>query len=246
MTESISTPVAVYAALVMFAAYFVRGLTGFGSSLVAVPLLAFVWPVSFVVPVVVLLDYVAALVQGVGGFRHIRWRELAPLLPFILLGVLVALHLLTTLQPGLLTAALGVFVITYGVYALLPLPRRPGSRWWAVPLGALAGLVGTVFAAGGPFTVIYLNLRQLDKDAFRGTVATIFALDGSMRLVGFTATGLLARENLWVAVAALPCLAAGLVLGGRVHTGLSQRVFVRTISVVLLGSGVGLLAKSFL
>lgn len=48
----------------IFLAYLVRGLAGFGSGLFAVPLLALQFPIKLVVPVVVLLDYLGSIGQG--------------------------------------------------------------------------------------------------------------------------------------------------------------------------------------
>ena len=196
MLESLSIAQWGAVAAILFAAYFVRGLAGFGSALIAVPLLVLFLPLAVVVPVIVLLDYVGSLGHGVGNRRHIQWGELWPLLPFTLVGIVVALYLMREVEPGLLTSALGVFVIGYAVYSLLPLPELRGSRWWSIPGGFLAGLVGSLFATGGPFTVIYLTLRGLEKSAFRGTIATVFVIDGGMRLVGFTAGGLYGRDAL--------------------------------------------------
>lgn len=238
-----SLPHPAYLVLVIFAAYFIRGLTGFGSALVAVPLLVLVLPLKLVVPVVVLLDYLAAMSHGIRHFRHIQWRDLLPVLPFTLAGIVIALFLLEQVEAGLLTDALGLFIIGYAIYSLLPLPPLHGSRLWAAPLGSLTGLVGTVFGTGGPFIVIYLTLRDLSKQAFRGTLATLFAIDGGMRLVGFTASGFYQRDNLLLVLAALPIMALGLYAGGHIHTSLSRQSFVRLVAVVLIASGASLLLK---
>jgi uncharacterized protein len=232
-----------YMALVIFIAYFVRGISGFGSALVAVPLLAQVMPVTVVVPTIVLLDYTASMSHGIHHFKHIQWRDLIPMLPFTLTGILIALFLLKQLHPGLLTDALGIFIILYAIYSLLPLPPLHGSRVWAAPLGLLTGLVGTVFGTGGPFTVIYLRLRDLGKTAFRGTVATFFAIDGGLRLAGFTASGFYSEENLLLALMGLPIVVIALYLGGHVHTNLSQTSLVRIVAFILIGSGSALLMK---
>ncbi|GAB6041537.1 sulfite exporter TauE/SafE family protein [Endothiovibrio diazotrophicus] len=243
MLESLTISQWGAVAAILFAAYFVRGIAGFGSALVAVPLLALLLPLIVVVPVVVLLDYLGSVGHGFGNRHHIQWRELWPLLPFTLVGIVVALYLLHRVEPGLLTSALGGFVIAYALYSLLPLPELRGSRVWSIPAGFLAGLVGTLFATGGPFTVIYLTIRGLEKAAFRGTIATVFLLDGGMRLVGFAVSGLYARDALLLSLAGLPAVAAGLYVGGHVHTTLSRGAFVRIVAVVLLGSGVALLVK---
>ncbi len=243
MLESLTSVQLAACAAILFAAYFVRGIAGFGSALVAVPLLALMLPVPFVVPVIVLLDYLASLSHGARNFHHIQWRELWPLIPFTLAGIVTALYALNHLEPGLLTTALGAFVIAYAIWSLLPLPPLRGSRWWAAPLGTLAGLIGTLFGTGGPFTVIYLGLRELGKSAFRGTIATIFVLDGGMRILGFGASGLYGSESVLLVLMGLPFLAAGLWLGGHVHVTLSRETFVRFIALVLLGSGGALIAR---
>ncbi|MCU7843066.1 MAG: sulfite exporter TauE/SafE family protein [Candidatus Thiodiazotropha sp. (ex Monitilora ramsayi)] len=231
-------------AIVLFVAYFVRGITGFGSALVAVPLLTLTMPITVVVPIVVLLDYLASMSHGIKHFHHIEWRDLLPMLPFSVLGIVLALYLMNSLQPGLLTDALAVFILIYAVYSLLPLSTPQGSRFWAVPLGTLSGLISTLFGTGGPFTVIYLGLRKLEKNAFRGTVATFFAIDGGLRLIGFTASGFYNREGLLIALMALPIVALGLYTGGHIHTSLTRTGFVRIVAALLIVSSIALLSKS--
>ena len=79
---------AIYSAAVVFVAYLVRGIAGFGSGLIAVPLLTLVSPVTAVVPVVVSLDYIASVNHSVRNLDDIAWREQVVLLPFMLIGIL--------------------------------------------------------------------------------------------------------------------------------------------------------------
>lgn len=233
----------LYAALVLFVAYLVRGVAGFGSGLVAIPLLALRYPLPLVVPLVVLLDYLGSASQGVKNRELIRWGDLLPLIPFTVLGVLSALFLLNSLDPVLLARSLGTFVIAFAIYQLLPVPPLRGSRISSIPYGYLGGLVGTVFGTGGPFYVMYLNLRGMDKGAFRASFASYFIVDGTMRLVGYTAFGFFHREALWLAALAIPVAALGLFAGGRLHLGISQDGFKRVISVLLLASGTALILR---
>lgn len=145
----IDTGVAAFSAAVLFVAYIVRGIAGFGSGLISVPLLALFFPLQLVVPIIVLLDYVGSASQGLRNRKLIAWREQLPLIPFTLIGVAIGLSLLEKLNSATLAQALGVFIMVYAVYQLLPLPVLRGSRLFAVPGGALGGLIGTVFGAGG-------------------------------------------------------------------------------------------------
>ena len=233
----------VYAALVLFVAYLVRGIAGFGSGLIAVPMLSLIAPVPLVVPLVVSLDYIGSASQGVKNRDYVAWKEQLLLVPFMLVGISAGLLMLHSIPTTVLSKVLGGFVITYAIYQLLPLPVLGSSRLCAVLCGCLGGFVGTLFGTGGPFYVMYLKLRDLDKNVFRATFATNFLIDGAIRLVSYAVIGLFRWQLLAYLLAALPMVVVGLYLGGRLQLGWSQHVFVRFISLLLLGSGVALLLK---
>lgn len=234
---------AAIAALILFVAYFVRGIAGFGSGLIAVPLLALWFPIQMVVPIVVLLDYVGSAGQAFRNRHLVAWREQLPLIPFTLIGVAVGLSLLQMLASATLAQALGVFIMLYALYQLLPLPELRGSRLFAVPAGLLGGLIGTLFGTGGAFYIIYFGLRGLDKSALRATFAINFLIDGGIRLAGYTAFGFFDRTALLYIGMALPIVLVALFAGGRVHSNLAPATFNRLISALLLASGLALLIK---
>jgi len=232
------------AGLIIITAYTFRGVAGFGSGLIAIPLLVLLMPISVVVPMMVLLDYTASVSHSIKHREATQWHIIWPLLPFTLLGVVLALFLFKTVDTHLLVKSLGVFILLFALYNLFsPKPKRQGSRLWAVPAGTLGGLVGTLFGTGGPLYVIYLQLRQLDKTAFRATVATIFMIDGGIRVGGFFLSGFFSRETLLLAVIALPFMALAMYAGEHIHTNISQKTFHRAIGILLLGSGTALLLK---
>jgi uncharacterized membrane protein YfcA len=235
---------AAFAALVLFCAYTVRGIAGFGSGLIAIPLLALSFPLTLVVPLVVLLDYLGSASQGWKNRAHVTWPDLLPLLPFTVIGVLMALYLLDSLNPVVLRRALGIFVLIYGAYQLSPLPSIRTTRLSALPYGLFGGLVGTLFGTGGPFYIMYLSMRGLEKTALRASFAVWFIIDGSMRLAGYLAFGFLDADTLLKTAIAIPVAGLGLYLGGRIHTNISQDLFRRIISVLLLLSGCALLLKN--
>jgi len=211
--------------------------------LIAVPLLALRLPFAFVVPVLSLLDYTASISQGVFNRRLIRWFDLLPLLPFTLLGVIAGNYLFSVLAQPALAVVLGLFIMLYAIYALLPLAPLSGSRLWAMPAGFLGGLVGFLFGTGGPFYVIYFTLRRLDKGSFRANAATIFVIDGGLRLFSYAASGYYSRTVLVAVACALPLTVFGLVVGGRLHTRIGRKGFIRLVSLILLISGIMLLAR---
>ena len=207
------------------------------------PLLTLVAPITTVVPLVVCLDYVGSASQGLKNRREIAWRELFWVWPFMAIGIGVGLYLLKNVSTDYLAKALGVFVIAYAIYQYITLPTFKASRIAATYCGFFGGMVGALFNAGGPFYIIYLTLRQLERTAFRATYATNYLIDGGIRLAAYLAAGLVNGDMLNYLGGALPIAVIGLWLGGRVHGKLPQAVFVRFISALLVASGALLLSR---
>src|SRR5437588_10600968 len=70
---------------ILMSAYFIRGITGFGSALIAVPLLALSQPLRLPDPLVLALDFTASLILGGTNAKQADWAEVKLLLPFVIL-----------------------------------------------------------------------------------------------------------------------------------------------------------------
>ena len=234
------------AAAILLAAYFIRGITGFGSGLISVPLLALFLPLKFVVPLILLLDFTASIVIGGLNFKRVKWDEIGVLIPFGVVGVVLGTSLLVNLPPEPMLIALAGFVFVFALRSLFNIHgEKPISRGWAVPAALTGGTVGALFGTGGPPYVIYLSHRIRDKSDLRATFSALFFTEGMTRIVSFLVAGLLMTAQVWIAYfAALPVMLGALYLGGRVHLGLSQPQMTRLVGVLLLVSSVSLLFKA--
>jgi uncharacterized membrane protein YfcA len=234
------------AAIILLTAYVIRGITGFGSGLISVPLLALFLPLQFVVPLILLLDFTASLVIGGLHFKRVEWNEIGVLIPFGIVGVILGTTLLVKLPAEPMLLALAAFVFAFAVRSLLNIHGdRPASRLWAVPASLTGGTVGALFGTGGPPYVIYLTHRIRDKSDLRATFSALFFFEGVTRIASFLVAGLLLTAKVWLAyLIALPLVLGALYLGGRVHVGLSQVQMTRLVGGLLLVSSLSLLYKA--
>lgn len=234
------------AAAILLAAYLIRGITGFGSGLISVPLLALFLPLKFVVPLILLLDFTASIVIGGFNFKRVKWDEIGVLIPFGVVGVVLGTSLLVSLPPEPMLITLAGFVFVFAVRSILNIRSdKPISRGWAVPASLTGGTVGALFGTGGPPYVIYLTHRIHDKSDLRATFSALFFTEGVTRIVSFLVAGLLMTSQVWIAYfAALPVILGALYLGGRVHVGLTPLQMTRLVGVLLLVSSVSLLFKA--
>lgn len=243
---TVQPEVLLVAGAIILAAYVIRGITGFGSGLIAVPMLAHFLPLTLVVPMILVTDFSASLGLNTHTRKHARWDEIRPLIPFGLLGVLTGVTLLINLPRTPLLLGLGLFVLLFGLRSVLNLHgTRIVSRYWAIPAGLTGGMVGALFGTGGPPYVIYLNHRLRDQGELRATLTGLFLLDGGLRIITFIVAGLLLqRELLYAILAALPLVGLGLFLGHRIHLGLARTRMQALLGALLIASGTSLLWRA--
>jgi len=231
---------------VVLAAYTVFGLTGFGSTVLSLPVLALVLPLKFAVPMLMLLDLCAFFVLGASFRRRVDYREIGWLLPFMLCGMALGLTLLIRVPEHYLLGALGVFLLSYAVFGLT---RRGApaalSRAWCVPIGFFGGAFSVLFGTGGVLFALYNAGRARSKEVLRANNAAMIMLSSLVRVVIFTAAGLLGQEGLLAfAALLLPALLGGLWLGNRLHAAVPAAAVVKAVYALLVIAGLTLLARS--
>ena len=161
----------VLAALVTAASYCVFGLTGFGSTVLALPLLAHFLPLKFAVPLMLLLDLTASLALSSRVRGSLRKDEFARFVPFLLLGMGLGVTLLVRLPERPLLATLGAFLLAYALYCLAGRKTLALSRGWALPAGVVSGSFSALFGTGGVLMVLYFAGRLGSTSELRATTA---------------------------------------------------------------------------
>lgn len=245
MIETITYTHYSLALFIIIVAYTFRGVTGFGSGLISIPLLALFLPLTFVVPFISILDISASILHVIHTRKHIAWKVILRAIPFAVFGVTFGLFILKTINTLILVKALGVFIILFAIYSLIsPALKKNNSFVWPVFAGFFGSLIGTLFGTGGPFYVFYFHLQQLDKTIFRATCAAVFLIDGLIRATGFTLSGFYTSTVLLNIAYALPIMFFAMYIGEHLHTNISQRSFQRAIGIFLIMSGFALIFKS--
>jgi len=245
---NLSPWVFVVAPLVIMAAYVVFGLSGFGSTVISVPILANFLPVSYLVPLMVLLDMVSAMSLGRAYRKEVATAELKRLIPIMFVGFVIGVTVLAGMPDRYLRVSLGIFAAGVGVHGILnPTLHHRISPWWCVPAGVVGGAVATIFGAGGPIYATYLNGRLGDKGAIRATMGMLISISAFSRAILYAISGLLLHASILSGALLLaPFAWIGLRVGSRIHVGLSHEQMRRVIGAVLVATGLTLLARALL
>ncbi|EIK97714.1 hypothetical protein PMM47T1_04359 [Pseudomonas sp. M47T1] len=230
--------------LCVAAAYVVFGIAGFGTALVAGPALICFMPLARIIPLLVVLDFIAAFGNLLPSRKAVSGPELKRLLPCMAVGCTLGVMFLLNVHSQLLLLLMGLFISAYALYSLL-VKIRPGSlrALWALPMGVTGGLFGALFGSGGFLYAIYLNAR-LDKEPARATQSALISCSTVVRLSLFIIAGVYADGHLLLLAATLlPAMAVGLLAGRRLTLNMSREQFVRLVNWLVLASGVALIGR---
>lgn len=237
------------AAAAVVVGQFVQGILGFGSALVAVPVLVWVFgPVEAIV-LQALLDAVGTLSLVVRPRGPTRWLLVGAVAAPMWVGQFVGTELLVGLPEGVVRAACGVVVAALGLGILVrgearedatsnPVSPRELFAGGAVA-GFLGGLMAGVVGPSGPPIVVWAR-RCLPRDAFRAQLIGVFFV-GSIGLVAVCAArGLVTTPRLGTAALLVGPGLGGAWAGARVSPLLPVAAFARFVGAVLTLSGLAL------
>lgn len=237
--------------LVVFATHALEAVTGFGCTVLALPFVTALLGLRTGVQVLTILAWVLALCISVTQRRRIDFRQFGIILGFTLAGMPLGMYLFRAAGAGALKRVLAAFIVASSAVQLAkPLAARRGRSeptpacapgWSYFLLLAAGGVVHGMFSSGGPFVVLYASRALPDKGAFRATLTLLWTALNTILIAGYLAEGSLTPEVGAATAAMLPFLAAGMVLGERLHRRASPEVFSRVVFSALLATGIILL-----
>ena len=211
------------------------------------PLLVQLFPLTTVVPMMVLMDICASLYLGRKSSNEADKKELLWLFPFTVVGMVIGITLLINAPSEPLLIILGIFAGANGIRVLTKKKvelRTPISKWWAMPFGFFGGIFTALFATGGAIYASYLEMRMRDPRMLRATMAFAILILTAMRFVFMLVAELLLHLDVMVlAIYMLLPMIFGLWAGSKVHSKLSSSKILSIYGSILLFSGSMLLLK---
>ncbi len=187
------------------------------------------------------------LLHGILIWPIRRSIEIARLWPFIAggaFGIPLGVLLLSHTRADIVRAAIGVFLVAYGLYALTA-PQLPyfgrGGRAADALVGFAGGILGGLGGYSGVLPTIWTQVRGWPKETARGVYQPfiVFAQVTTLVIIG---TLTIDRAGVLLFATTIPALALGSWLGLRVYGRLNDRRFRQVLSVLLLLSGLTLFA----
>lgn len=233
------------AALVFFFAALLQGISGFGSGLLAVPILALWFPISVLTPALSVINII------VGGWIYWKNREAAQPSQWkwlILSGVIASLisgSLLLAVNEQFIKLILGFVILAVALLLAsgkqLPTAEHaPGH----IAVGTGSGLLNGLMTLGGPPIVLFLANARVPKQQFRATLSLFFCCIAIANVANFSRQSIYAEPHLYLILTLLPCALIGASVGHRLQHHVSEKRFRQFTLILMTLSGLSVVIQS--
>ena len=214
-----------------------QAVSGFGFALIGTPLVAVLVGPKEAVVGLAMVGLVLVAQLSLRGRGHVDRPTVVVVTAAAIVGMPLGLLVLTRADDRALTVAIAIAVIAFSLL-LWRGARLPAGRGTDVAAGFTAGILSTSTGTSGPPVVIALSAKQLEPAVFRATISAVFLIQGTASLVFFALGDQITRDAVSVALAGLPGVIVGSIVGERGFRRLDAPTFRRVVLAMLFVSGV--------
>ncbi len=217
-------------------AYFIKGISGFGNTVIMSPLYVQVLPPTVVTPIDLMFSIPTNTFLFFKNKQHVKVKALLPVILFMAIGAIPGAFLLKYMNVTLFKLLLGGLIVGIAIDRVHHKYMKHGAlnknRWLMIGLGLFSGLTVGMFGIGLPIAA-YLTRTSASVKAFKGQITFIFLCENLFRAVLYISLGLLTKQ-IFVYVALLcPFVFVGLY-GGHKLSGRIKEVYSDVVIVLLL------------
>lgn len=214
LTATLTPRLIVMSTAAILAAAILRGFTGFGFSLAAVPLLSLFVSPTEAVPVAICLQLAGSVLDFRKASRVCDWPSLRWLMIGALVGSPVGILILSEIPAALArlvissVTLMAVFVLGRG----FTLPAMPPHSVTSAA-GFMAGLFNGVAGMPGPPAVAYYMSVPLSRVTGRASLLVFFLMTSITAAIASTALGLITVQTIGLSLLGLPMMWMGTRIG---------------------------------
>lgn len=226
--------------LIIFFAMLIRTLTGFGSALVAIPLLSILFGAKFAIPFIFLYECLIDIMILTRDGWKVK-SEVIQAWPFLvtgLIGIPLGTQVLIFSSEKLLKIVIGIALIIFSVLLLwnvnLNLKR---DRFGSATVGLLGGFLCGSIGMPGPPMALLLGSQGIEKDEFRRLIVIFLTVVDFLTFFYFLWMGLINADMLMQSLQLLPALAMGFLAGDYAFGKVDEATFKRLALGITLAAG---------
>lgn len=227
-----------------------KGATGVGAPIIAMPVIASIYDVRLAVVMMVFPNILTNIWQFISFKSHINWSGF--IIAFVsagVLGVLLGTWLLKELPVGVLSIIAALAIILYICARLLSKEWRINEsrgRLLSFPAGLASGILQGATGVSAPASLTYLSSMRLDRPVFIASASLLFIVFGFVQLPVLLFAEIMSFKGAVMSFFAVFAISAGMPLGAAIGKKILPPKFDIVILVVLFFMAIKLLFDVFI
>ncbi len=220
--------------IIFFFSATLQGMTGFGFSLLSVPLLSLVLHPELFVPILILYSIVINCSVIISAYKEIDIKSLIYLFPLTIIGVPIGTYLLKNLPKSNLQILIGFILIGFVVYQLLDkIKIKHESRIGYLAAGFFSGILGGSISMSGPPIIILFTNQKRRKHNFRVNLAFYFLILNIITVITYLINRMITSDVINRGVIYFIPMFAGVIVGNILSHKISEHRF-RKFTLLLI------------
>jgi len=228
----------VIVGIAVFLSALIQTITGFGFSLLAVPIMSMAIPTEMAVVIAGTLSTFTSGGQAWSEREHRDGPTIKRLLIGAVVGAPIGLVILMVATSQQLKLGLAAVIFVFLIVNLRGFKLEKPSTALDVGAGFLAGVLSTSLSTNGPPLVMALHARHFVPHVFRGTIAAVLVSIGALSLVLFGVSGRFTIDIGTALLVAGPSLVVGFFLGHRIRRHVDPARFRGLVTALLAATAV--------
>ena len=222
-----------------------QSISGFGFSLLAMPLLSIFVDIQDAVVIATLCGIFTNAVHLRKDFQLVE-RSIARRISLsALIGMPLGVVVLSVFSATHMRAIIGAVIVVLVFLMMRNFILKTENTNVDIVLGAFSGLLATSVSSNGPPLVFLLQSKQLDPWRLRATLAYVFTISGCASFIVLMIAGKGSIEAFQYAMLSLPAMYLGTVVGRKARLRVTQEAFKRLMYVLLLATAVSTTLAAF-
>ncbi|MDP8267210.1 MAG: sulfite exporter TauE/SafE family protein [Candidatus Tenebribacter davisii] len=216
-----------------------QGLTGFGFSILAVPLITLFISPKTAVPILLVYSMIINIVVLYSARKSINLKKIWILLVAGIISMPLGTHLLVIMDENILKIFIGSIILIFGILLLTGYRKQfKNDKLTMLPVGLLSGILGGSISISGPPIILFLSNRNVDKHTFRGNLAAYFFILNIFTVPVYYFNGLLTKEVWNYSLTFLPGLLIGVLVGTLLSHKIKDDHFKKLTLILLILMGI--------
>lgn len=229
----------ILASIVVFAAYFLKGFSGFGPALLMIPFFTLLYDPGTAITTSTIFDFLAGFILFISVRKQIQWKFVLSIFASLAFGAIFGSFLLGKVPVFWIKKIIGITIL---IFALVIFFQKNGNGRIIInrkieilkyPVAVFGGFIGGFVGISGPPIIIYLKMLYA-KSFFRTQLIGTFVFGAAWRFILYQLNDIPLNLDYHILGIFLTVMLLATWAGTKLHFKVNEIIFNRIIAVLLI------------